>query len=116
MSLELKTGTDVEVALSLFEADGTTPLDTSGWTIHAHLKQLRDAEPALALSSAVATEIAEADAATGLWTLFIPAAAPLPTGQLVLQLFGDTDDAPSKRRDLGEHAVIVTSGWTLVAP
>lgn len=112
-SIELKTGVDAEVALSLFQADGTTPLDTSGWTIHAHLKQHRDVEPALALSSADAAEIAPADAANGLWTLIIPSNAALPTGQLVLQLFGDTDDAPSKRRDLGEHAVTVTAGWTL---
>ncbi len=114
-SIELKQGTDAEIALSLFESDGETPLDTDGWTIHAHVKEHRDAEPALALSSAVATEIAAVDEAGGLWTILVTQDADLPPGELVLQLFGDTDDAPSKRRDLGEHTVTVVPGWTLPA-
>jgi hypothetical protein len=113
MTLELKTGTDAEIALSLFEANGITPLNTTGWTIHAHVKVHRDATPMLALSSASATQIAPVNAATGLWTIIIPKTATLPVGAVVLQLFGDTDDAPSKRRDLGEHTVDVVHGWTL---
>lgn len=106
------TGTDEDIELSLFEADGVTPLVTTGWVVHVHLKALPDAEPMLALSSANPAEVSEVDAGAGLWVVHISRDAGLPQGDATFAIFGETDDDPAKLRPLGEHPVTIRPGWT----
>jgi hypothetical protein len=65
--LYVKQGADFTVEWPLFEPDGTTPLDVSGWTVRGQVRSYVEAtDPLYELPFTLAT---------GLATLTIPAAA-----------------------------------------
>lgn len=105
----LYTGVDDVLELEFKDQNGVA-LDTTGWTIHLHLAEVKKDPPLVALSSAAATEIAAVDAAAGRWDAYFAKELPLKSGRFVLKLFGETPDGD--RKLLGIHkAAVVEPGW-----